>query len=307
MKRRNQRSGQRGSALLPVFFTPNMVARSGSFSPSAAKPLQAVESWKRRGFPIEIHEPTPVTVEELSRVHDREHVLAILEGREPNGFGNCSLEVAASLPFTSGSMLSAARHVLRHGGAACAPCSGFHHAGFDFSGGYCTFNGLMVTASALRQEGLARKVGIIDCDTHPGDGTEDIISRLGAASWVRHFTAGPEFDSPDQVPAFFERLGAEVAAMADCDIVLYQAGADPHINDWGAWLTTDEMRLRDALVFEGLHRRGVPVAWNLAGGYQKEPDGSIPKVLAIHDNTVRECVKVYGLGTQSRPSCRSIR
>jgi acetoin utilization deacetylase AcuC-like enzyme len=151
----------------------------------------------------------------------------------------------------------------------------------------------MVTAAVLRQEGLVGKVGIIDCDTHPGDGTQDIISRLGAASWVRHFTAGEDFDRPDQVPAFFERLGREMAAMADCDVVLYQAGADSHINDCG-WMTTDQMRLRDALVFEGLHRRGIPVVWNLAGGYQTEADGSIPKVLAIHANTARECIRVFG-------------
>jgi hypothetical protein len=37
----------------------------------------------------------------------------------------------------------------------------------------------------------------------------------------------------------------------------------------------------------------VPVAWNLAGGYQKAEDGSIPKVLGIHDNTLRACAGVY--------------
>jgi hypothetical protein len=43
-----------------------------------------------------------------------------------------------------------------------------------------------------------------------------------------------------------------------------------------------------ALVFHTLTARGVPVAWNLAGGYQRRPDGSIPDVLAIHANTARE-------------------
>ena len=161
MNRQSKRAGRRGSPLLPVFFTPRMVARSGSFSPSAAKPLQVVESWKRRGFPIEIHEPVPVTVDELSLVHDRRHVVAILAGKAENGFGNRSREVAASLPFTSGSMLSAARHVLRHGGVAASPTSGFHHAGFDQATGFCTLNGLMVTAAALRAEGLVRE------DPHP--------------------------------------------------------------------------------------------------------------------------------------------
>jgi len=37
----------------------------------------------------------------------------------------------------------------------------------------------------------------------------------------------------------------------------------------------------------------IPVVWNLAGGYQVNLDGSIPKVLEIHDNTMRECVRVY--------------
>jgi hypothetical protein len=47
------------------------------------------------------------------------------------------------------------------------------------------------------------------------------------------------------------------------------------------------------MVFEQFRALGVPVAWNLAGGYQVEPDGSIPKVLEIHDNTARECMRVY--------------
>ena len=47
------------------------------------------------------------------------------------------------------------------------------------------------------------------------------------------------------------------------------------------------------IVFETLRALNVPVVWNLAGGYQVEADGSIPKVLEIHDNTMRECARVY--------------
>jgi hypothetical protein len=36
--------------------------------------------------------------------------------------------------------------------------------------------------------------------------------------------------------------------MADCDVLLYQAGADPHINDpLGGWLTTAQLRERDRI------------------------------------------------------------
>jgi acetoin utilization deacetylase AcuC-like enzyme len=94
------------------------------------------------------------------------------------------------------------------------------------------------------------------------------------------------------VPDFFERLARELEAASECDVVLYQAGADPHVDDpLGGWLTTDELRRRDALVFDTLVARGVPVAWNLAGGYQRRPDGSIPDVLAIHSNTAREAIR----------------
>jgi len=43
-------------------------------------------------------------------------------------------------------------------------------------------------------------------------------------------------------------------------------------------------------VFSILAELGIPVAWNVAGGYQRAPDGSIPKVIEIHSNTARASV-----------------
>ena len=278
---------------LPVFFAPQMVADSSSYSPSAGKPVQVVQSWKALGLPLEFHAPDPVSPAEFALAHDAKFVNAVLGLRANNGFGNRSAAVAASLPWTSGAMRSAARHAWRHGGAAIAPCSGFHHAGWGRGLGFCTFNGLMVTAATLHAEGAGR-IGILDCDQHFGDGTQDIMQKLGASKWVRHFTAGQHYDSPGDAPLFFERLPAVIRTFSDCDVVLYQAGADPHVNDpLGGWLTTAQLLERDRLVFQLLAAQGTPVAWNLAGGYQKEPDGSIPKVLEIHDNTMRACAEVF--------------
>lgn len=50
------------SGRLPVFYSPRMVARPKTFSPSAAKPVAVVESWQRAGLPIDIVEPVPATV-----------------------------------------------------------------------------------------------------------------------------------------------------------------------------------------------------------------------------------------------------
>ena len=285
---------------LPVFFSPQMVADSGSYSPSAAKPLQVVASWKLLGLPLVFHAPEPATVAEFVLAHEPKFVRAVLEGSAPNGFGNRSPEVAASLPFTTGAMRSAARHALRHGGVAIAPCSGFHHAGWGHVSGFCTFNGLMVTAAVLHAEG-ARRIGILDCDHHEGDGTEDIISTLRAGSWVRHFTAGRHSNAPSDAQPFFAKLPELLRSFSDCDVVLYQAGADPHVDDpLGGWLTTAQLFERDRLVFESFAAQRLPVAWNLAGGYQREPDGSIPKVLEIHDNTLRACADAYLEGLRAR-------
>lgn len=284
-------NGHRGEHI-SVFFTPKMVADSESASPSAAKPQAVVASWQRQ-FPILVVEPEPVSVDELARAHDRQFVLDMLACKIDNGFGNRSRAVADSLPYTSGAMLSAARQAMSFGGAAAAPCSGFHHAELRKAQGYCTFNGLMVTAFALRAEG-AKRVGILDLDMHYGNGTDHIIRHREAQGWTRHFTGGAHYLERSQVPEFFTRLPKVLAQMADCDVVLYQAGADPHVDDpHGGWLTTPQLLERDAMVFDTLSELQVPVVWNLAGGYQVEPDGGIPKVLEVHDNTMRECVRVY--------------
>ena len=279
---------------LPVFYTPTMVAESGSYSPSAAKPAQVLAAWRASALPIEIVDLMPVTIDQLARAHDRAHVEAILAGRKDNGFGNRSPAVAATLTYTSGAMLAAARHAITNRAVACAPVSGFHHACYASAGGFCTFNGLMVAALALHHEDGIARIGILDYDMHVGNGTEDILDRLGA-SFVTHFTAGAHYSVEGQGSRLLAELPARVRAMAGCDVVLYQAGADQHIADpLGGLLTTEELATRDQIVFSILAELGIPVAWNFAGGYQREADGSIPKVVEVHSNTARAALAYRG-------------
>ena len=271
-----------------VFFSDRMVANGDSFSPSAGKPAQAVASWLAAGMAINVVEPLPAIFEQLCLAHDANFVSGILSGKINNGFSNNNADVAASLPYTSGAMLSAARDAILTGGFACAPVSGFHHACWDSAGGYCTFNGLMVTAMSLLDDGAAKKVGILDCDQHYGNGTDDIIGVLGVHGSIRHHTVGKMRITPKD---FFLELPSVVMGFSDCDVLLYQAGADPHVNDpLGGWLTTKQLRLRDKVVFETARQIGLPVAWNLAGGYQRDKLGGIRPVLDIHDNTMLECL-----------------
>ena len=279
---------------IPVFYTRLMVADADSFSPSASKPTAVVESWRKLGIPLDIIAPAPVSADDIARTHLPAYVDAVLSCRVANGFGNRMEAVAKSLPYTSGAMLAAAREALRNGRVAVAPCSGFHHAGYSHAAGYCTFNGLMVTAMALHDAGEAQRVGILDFDEHYGDGTDHIIDRL-RVDWINHFSAGQHYGDASQAQRFLASIPSLVAGMKDCDLILYQAGADPHIDDpLSGWLTTRQLFERDQLVFQEAATLGIPVAWNLAGGYQMP----LHKVTLIHDGTMGACAAVHLCSTR---------
>ena len=175
-------------------------------------------------------------------------------------------------------------------GCTCAPVSGFHHAHYGSAGGYCTFNGLVITAQKLLVEGAVNRVPILDCDMHYGDGTDQILKHLGAGESVTNATFGRWFHQPSQAGAYLQRLRETVARFEAYDLVLYQAGADGHVDDpLGGVLTTEQMIERDQIVFASARTHATPIAWNLAGGYQ-EP---LAKVVDLHSNTLRECVREF--------------
>ena len=126
-----------------------------------------LSAWQRSELPVIVKTFTPASVLELCLAHDPAYVRGILGGDLPNGFGNTSPDVARSLPYTTGAMMAAARAALETG-CACAPVSGFHHAQYDSAVGYCTFNGLVVTAEVLLRAGAVERVLILDCDMHRG-------------------------------------------------------------------------------------------------------------------------------------------
>jgi acetoin utilization deacetylase AcuC-like enzyme len=125
---------------------------------------------------------------------------------------------------------------------------------------------------------------------HYGDGTDAILERLGRELTITNATFGRWFHQPRQASAYLKRLRETVACFDEFDLVLYQAGADVHIDDpLGGVLSTDGMIERDRIVFEAASDSETPIAWNLAGGYQ-EP---LAKVVDLHVNTMRECVRVF--------------
>jgi acetoin utilization deacetylase AcuC-like enzyme len=291
------RRGGNGS-MIPVFYSPRILAGSGCFSPSASKPEFVVEDWKHRGFPIDIRPVIPASPQDIALAHDPNFVTSILACQRENGFGNRRKDVADSLPFTTGALLCAAREALESG-IACAPVSGFHHAGHSSAAGFCTFNGLMVTALKLLREKKVKRVLILDLDQHYGNGTDEIKRGLGVGKEVINCTFGRWYDRPEHAMQYLNSLHRVVRQFPNFDLILLQAGADVYVDDpLGGVLDSGQIRERDRIVFEAARAARVPLAWDLAGGYQ-EP---ISSVLRIHRATMEECVKAYegtGLGAHA--------
>ena len=283
---------------LPVFYDPRQNASNpNSASPSAHKPAEVMVSWQALGVPLDVRDFEPVRPERFHAVHQASYVDGVFAGTHPNGFYNTSLEVAESLRWTSGSFLAAARCVAAGAPVAVSPTSGFHHARWGGGGGYCTFNGLMLAARTLLDEGVER-VGILDLDMHYGNGTDDIILQLRLSPRVEHYSFGLSAVAPGLArnPDGTERWLAGLPELVDgfqkkgCQVLLLQAGADPHVEDpLGGVMTSEQMRRRDAIVFTRCRELGLPVAWNLAGGYQQP----LRKVLDLHDATLRACAEVF--------------
>ncbi len=286
---------------IPVFFSPEMSVDSQGYSPSASKPEKVVADWNNAGLAIHIQSFVPATADHLSEVHDGDHVLDVLEGRESNGHGNQILEVSQSCLWTAGSFVAATLEAISNGQVACSPTSGFHHAGYDHCGGFCTFNGLMLAAKTMIANDVA--VAIVDCDRHFGNGTQDIIERLHLEDRVPHWTYGRDVPSGYHRTNFEKQIRQFINSFAmqtepGRRVLLYQAGADVHVNDPlgpgpTRGMTDDDLRQRERLIFTLCRDLRIPVVWNLAGGYQRDQHDGISKVLELHRATMEECVACF--------------
>jgi acetoin utilization deacetylase AcuC-like enzyme len=270
------------------------VGFNDSFSPSASKPAKVVASWQRLGIPLELCSFAPLTIDDMCLAHDRNYVEGVLAYKYPNGFGSFNPEVALALPWVCGSMVASVLHSLNSGELSFSPTSGAHHACYNHGMCYCTFNFLAMAAIRAHQEG-AKTVGIIDLDNHHGNGTENIITTLGL-NFIKHYSFGKEcLQRGAAAKDWLRRLPGIVRRFDDVDLLIVNAGVDPHVADpLGGVLTTRELAERDQIVFSLAAEMGRKVSVSLAGGYQQDEQGNIDAVLQLHDTTFKLATAAFG-------------
>lgn len=247
---------------------------------------------RESGYPITEHAPPPCPREWLEAVHDPNYVEQVFTQTVPRdkerriGFP-VTEHIAQRVAHTNGGTWLAARLALQYGYAANS-AAGSHHALHDTGAGFCVFNDFAVTANRLIAQGDAGRVLVVDLDVHQGDGTasltagrEDIFTFSMHAEKnfpVRKVRSTLDVGLPDgtQDDAYMDALARHLPPLLDDfapDIVLYQAGVDPHRDDrLGRLALSDEgLVTRDRFVIEETRRRGVPVASALGGGYGHDP------------------------------------
>ena len=296
-----------------VFFDSRYVGSAHSFD--TTKKAELIAETIRSMPGVTLTSPKAATQRELAMIHNPRYVRAVLTGKGAKkssaGFP-WDPGYAEAVATSTGGVIEAALTALR-GGVSGSLSSGLHHADAESGAGFCTFNGLALAAKIAlgdRSKGEKRrrwikprckKILILDLDAHCGGGTYSIIKDdrriwqidISVCAFDSYESKDPErhhlhvvHDAEDYLPLL--EIELERAAEEGFDLVLYNAGMDPH-EDCGVGglkgITSDVIRLRERMVFDWARARGIPVAFVLAGGYTGTGLWE-EKLTALHQMTV---------------------
>ena len=243
---------------------------------------------RESGAAMTEHAPPPMPRDWLAAVHDPDYVDSVLAASVPRekerriGF-LVTPHIAQRVQHTNGGTWRAAHLAFQHGFAANS-AGGSHHSLHDTGAGYCVFNDLAVAANRLLAEGDARRILIVDLDVHQGDGTASLTAGREAIFTfsmhaeknfpVRKARSDLDLPLPDGTDddGYLSALSQHLPRLIEShrpDLILYQAGVDPHAQDkLGRLALTDGgLERRDRFVIREARSRGIPVASAMGGGY----------------------------------------
>ena len=253
-------------------------------------------------------EAEPATREDMLLVHTREYVDDLVNLRATSRTMRSEMaltrEIADAYIAAAGGTIEASRRALADG--VCVHIGGgYHHAYPDHAEGFCYLNDVAIAIARLKREEAARRVCVIDCDLHQGNGTAVIFARVPK---VFTFSIHQENNYPPKERSDLDiglpdgaddRLYIEelevIGGILDGhapDIAFYLAGADPYVGDklGGLAVTKAGLRRRDTLVFNECATRGIPVCVVLVGGYAED----VRDVVEIHVTTITEAGRILG-------------
>jgi len=239
----------------------------------------------------------------IELVHTPEYVQAYCEGtldaKAQRRIGlPWSPELVNRTCTAVGGTILTAQLALKHG-LACNTAGGTHHAFPSYGSGFCIFNDLAIAARVLQNLHLVRKVLIVDLDVHQGDGTAFIFQNDPSVfTFSMHCEVnfpGTKQKSNLDVPlpvgmeddAYLQTLAQylpDLLTNFQPDIVLYDAGVDPHAGDRLGKLALSDAGIfrREMQVLSTCVAAGYPVACVIGGGYADDLKSLVYRHSLLH-------------------------
>lgn len=238
--------------------------------------------------PSDIIVPSMVDMANLLSVHTPRYAEGIMSGnldrKELRRLGlPWSRKLAVRSRLAVQGTINAALMALQDGIAGNL-AGGTHHAMADHGEGFCVFNDVAVAIRVLQQTMWAKKILVIDCDVHQGNGTAEILKDN---SDVYTFSIHGEKNYPFKKPPssldiglpdgtadsqYLNTLGDaldDIFSSFNPDLVFYLGGIDPLESDhFGRLsLTLNGLYNRDRVVIRKVNNEGKPLVLLLSGGY----------------------------------------
>jgi len=158
----------------------------GEHHPESPLRLKAISDELKRSELIQeltCLQAQPVTLEQIERVHPRDHVRRIRNSSPIKGTIMIDPDTAlcpnslAAADLAAGALVQAVEGVMggHYQRAFCSVRPPGHHAELVSSMGFCVFNSIAIGVAHARQAHGINRIAILDFDVHHGNGTVDIF------------------------------------------------------------------------------------------------------------------------------------
>ena len=179
--------------------------------------------------------------------------------------------------------------------AFCFVGSGGHHAGYNYTWGFCYYNDVAMTVKRLQALGV-EKVMIIDVDPHSGDGTRDILANETSIIHI-NFHADEEYNYADHKRqnygifidgaddrTFLTSVDEYLKQDWDYEFLIVIFGHDGHGQDYGDFYLSTRGYQEFAKKIKAF-ALGKPILFVLSGGSNPQVAAEvIPVVIEVFAN-----------------------
>ncbi|HAX80664.1 MAG TPA: histone deacetylase [Cyanobacteria bacterium UBA11372] len=291
---------------LPIIYHPDYVAplpQGHRFPMPKFRLLYELLLSDGVAHPEQFHTPKRPPQEWIELVHTPEYVQAYCEGTlDPKAQRRIGLPWTPALANRTcvavGGTILTAQLALKCG-LACNTAGGTHHAFPSYGSGFCIFNDLAIASRLLQHLNLVQKILIVDLDVHQGDGTAKIFQNDESVfTFSMHCEVnfpGTKQNSDLDVPLsegmeddeYLQTLAnylPDLLSKVKPDLVLYDAGVDPHVGDRLGKLSLTDRGIfrREMQVLSTCIAAGYPVACVIGGGYADDMNSLVYRHSLLH-------------------------